>query len=224
MKATLLCSTGLHLRCGGRSLLVDGLNGTIRSFYEIPADTARQIITAQPPYDAVEALVYTHLHPDHYDQEKNAAFLISHPQTATFFPTEATPDRGVLQTETFTIRYFYVPHMPCDYPMAKHYALLVEASDFCIYLTADADVDAEIHRRNLAGRRVDWAFWNPLFLSYEATRDLMNECAVRSFIYHLPASQPDETGILRKLERNWGRYGPQLPNVTVLDRYPTEIW
>lgn len=223
MEATLLCSTGIHLRCGSHSLLVDALNGAIRSFKEIPEVTAAQIIAGQPPYDAVDALVYTHLHPDHYDQAKNAAFLKNHPETTVLFPTEATPDHCKIQAGPFSVEAFFVPHMPCDYTWAKHYALLVEAECFSVYLTADADVDADIHLRNLAGRRVDWAFWNPLFLSYASTRDLMASAAVRSFVYHVPEAPTDETGICRKLARNWSRFGPQLPNVTVLDHYPMEL-
>jgi len=221
--ATLLCNAGLLFRYEDSAILVDALNSPIRSFYAVPERTAAEIIEGAGKFACVDGLFYTHLHPDHYDQAKNAAFLRAHPGVAAFFPTPDTPDHGVLTAGKFTVEYGYLEHTPCEYTWAKHYVLLVSAGGVSVYLTGDASLDAHAHRAFLAGRRADCGFWNAMYLSYPQTRRLMRESARSSFIYHVPLPATDESGICRKIASNYRRYAQELRGVAVLDRYPTVL-
>jgi len=221
LHATLLSNTGLLLRCGASAVLVDALNQPFRTFKGIPEETAGQMIRGEPPFDRIDGLFYTHLHPDHYDQARNTAFLERHPGVASFLPTPGTPDHGTIKAGAFTLEYHYLEHIPCDYPWVKHYVFLLSAGGVTLYLSGDASLDPNAHRAILAGRRPDYGFFNALYLSYPETRVLLCEAVGRSWIYHLPEAADD--GIRRKAARNLARYPEQLRGVAQLDRYPCAL-
>ena len=221
LSARLLSSAGLAFTCGTSTVLVDVLNGSAGSFYRLPRATAADIISGRPPYDHVDGLFYTHLHPDHYDQADNTAFLQTHPRSAVFFPTVEAPAHGVLQAGRFTLEYQEMAHTPCDFPWVRHYVLLLSAGGTTVYLTSDAALDPSAHLSFLNGRQADYGFWNAMYLSYPETRQLLRRCARKSFIYHMPPSAEDR--ICRKVVRNFQRYGGELTGVTVLGAYPLQL-
>ncbi len=221
IRAVLLSNTGLLLRCGASAVLVDALNQPFRTFKGIPDETAGRIVRGEPPYDRIDGLFYTHLHPDHYDKARNTAFLERHPGVVTFFPTPETPERGTIKAGAFTLEYHYLEHIPCDYAWVRHYVLLLSAGGVTLYLTGDASLEPAAHLEILAGRRPDYGFFNALYLSYPETRALLRQAAGKSCIYHLPEAESD--GICRKAARNFERYPEQLRGVVPLDRYPCEL-
>ncbi|MCI8525791.1 MAG: hypothetical protein HFF17_07695 [Oscillospiraceae bacterium] len=223
LQAVLLSSTGLFFSCGTSSILVDVLNGAFRCFRAVDAGTARAVILGEPPYDQVDGIFYSHLHPDHYDQASNAAFLRRHPGISAFFPQADTPDHGVVHTGAFTVEYQYLEHVPCDYAWAKHYVFLISAGGTSVYLTTDAGLAVEGHRAFLGGRPVDYAFWNAIYLSYPQTRRLLREAAAKTYIYHMPEPAGDTSGICRKAARNFARYPEELAACTVLTQYPSAL-
>lgn len=223
LQATLLSNTGLFMTCGTSSILVDVLNGRFRCFRAVAPDTAQDIIAGVPPFDHIDGIFYSHLHPDHYDQAANTAFLRGHPDTAAFFPTVDTPDHGVVQAGAFMVEYQYLEHVPCDYAWAKHYAFYIVAGGTSVYLTTDAGLEPEHHRAFLRGRRADYGFWNAIYLSYPQTRQLLREAAVQAYIYHMPEPAGDTSGICKKAARNFARFPDELINVTVLTQYPAVL-
>ena len=90
-------------------------------------------------------------------------------------------------------------------------------------MTGDAQIDVELHRSILAGRHVDAAFWNGQYLSYPQTRALLAEVSDRNYVYHIPVDEKDACGVRRKCERNMARFGAELPNVSLLEAYPSQI-
>ena len=221
LQARLLCSAGLYFRCGDSAILVDALNQPFRSFKAVPDDTAERLIRGQAPYERIDGLFYTHLHPDHYDQDRNRAFLERCPGVRTFFPVRETPEHGLIRAGKFTVEYQYFEHTPCDYAWAKHYVLLLSAGGSTVYIAADAELNPAAHWEFLSGRSVDYGFFNAIYLSYCETRRLLREAVGRAFIYHMPESKND--GIYRKAVRNFARFPEELKGITLLDRYPMDL-
>lgn len=221
LQGALLCSAGLYFRCGESAILVDALNQPFRSFKAIPEDTADRLIQGAPPCVRMDGLLYTHLHPDHYDRALNSTFLEHHPGVQTFFPTPETPDHGVIQAGGFTVEYRYLEHTPCDYAWAKHYVLLLSAGGSTVYIAADAELNPAAHMDFLSGRHVDYGFFNAMYLSYPETRALLRDAVGKAYIYHMPEAEDD--GICRKARRNYERYPEELREVTLLERYPAEL-
>lgn len=117
--------------------------------------------------------------------------------------------------------YQYFEHTPCGYTWAKHYVLLLSAGGSTVYLAADAELNPDAHRAFLAGRHIDYGFFNAIYLSHHETRRLMNEAVEKTYIYHLPESMED--GIYRKAVRNFARFPDELKEITLLDRYPLDL-
>ena len=221
LQARLLCNAGLYFHCGDSAILVDTLNQSFRSFKAISHETAEYLIQGQAPYQRIDGLFYTHLHPDHYNQDRNNAFLQRHPGIQTFFPLQETPEHGFIKAGGFTVEYQYFEHTPCGYTWAKHYVLLLSAGGSTVYLAADAELNPDAHRTFLAGRHIDYGFFNAIYLSHHETRRLMNEAVEKTYIYHLPESMED--GIYRKAVRNFARFPDELKEITLLDRYPMDL-
>jgi len=221
MNVTLLCSTGLYLEQDGAGLLVDALNAEWPPFYRLPEAVAQRVIRGEPPYGGVCALVYTHLHPDHYDAGRTRAFLQNHSGCAALLPKDGDPDAQTLRAGPFTVECHRFVHTPIPYPAIRHNVLFVTAGKTSVYITADAAPDCGRHREILAGRRADAAFWNAQYLSYPETRALLSDAAERSFIYHLPADP--HNGVCRKCERSFQRYGAELRNAEPLRAYPATL-
>ena len=60
-------------------------------------------------------------------------------------------------------------------------------------------------------------------LSYPETRALLPEAAKKNYVYHIPVDEKDACGVRRKCERNMARFGAELPNVSLLEAYPSQI-
>ena len=58
-------------------------------------------------------------------------------------------------------------------------------------------------------------------MSHPETRELLLEAAVKNYIYHIPVDEKDVCGIRRKCERSMARFGAELPNVSLLEQYPS---
>lgn len=224
MKATLLCSCGLLLEHAGKSLLIDAPNGSLPPFYQFPDTEMERLLDGAGGYGSLCGVLFTHLHPDHYDEKRVDALLRTRGTLTTFLPNKQTPEALIQTAGPFTVECRRFPHMPAPrFPDVAHYVLLVTAGSVSVYITADAVPDAAAHRTVLHGRRPQLAFWNSQSLSYPEMRTLLHEETAQSAIYHMPVDPADQSGIRRKCERNLQRYGAELPNVRVLTQYPSEL-
>lgn len=221
--ATLLCNAGLRLNCGEETLLIDVLNGPCRHYAVVPDEGLAQLMAGEEPYQHVTGILYTHLHPDHFDRGKNEAYRQRNPSALWWMPDDDTPERGRFSTGAFQVDFCRMPHIDFGMPACGQYAFLIRAAGVEVYVAADAAPEAEVHRAFLGGRAADYGFWNPVFLALPEGRRLLREAAKTSFIYHMPVKCPETHGIHWKAERCLGRYSAELPNVTVLTEYPTEL-
>jgi len=78
---TFLANEGVMLSAGARKVLIDGLFLRYESGYAVPADSTRAALErAQPPFDAVDLLLVTHRHGDHFHPAPVAAHLRANPR------------------------------------------------------------------------------------------------------------------------------------------------
>lgn len=216
MNIRLLCNAGFEIECDDGVLYVDSPNAVSHPFYSLPDGIWSEICN----HPRVRGFCFTHNHPDHYDQERLCSYIKSNPQTPVFLPNDQT-GQGIVQMGAYTIEYCNIEHAPI--PMAPpHASLLVSVEGKRIYFSGDSILDAERHRDFLNGRKVDIAIWTPMYLSYPATRDLMNDVANKNYICHMP---PKAHGAeyWKKCEKNMLRYSDDLRSVQVLENYPSDI-
>lgn len=224
MRAELLCSCGLLLEHAGSRLLIDAPNGSFPPFYCLPDSAMQALLSGSGQFPGFCGLVFTHLHPDHYDAARVEALQRACGPLPAFLPDRTTPETAVMTAGPFTVECHRFPHIPAPkIPDVAHYVLLVTAGDTCVYITADAALDVPRHLAILNGRIPDAAFWNSQYLSYSETRTLLREHVRKNYVYHMPAGPDDPSGIRRKCARNFERFGAELPNVTPLLDYPSRL-
>ena len=141
-----------------------------------------------------------------------------------FVPQPQTPPQLALQFGPFCVEYHQFAHTPVPgWDAITHGVYFISAAGVSVYVTADARIDAVQHRAILRGRRADAAFWNGQILSYPETRALLPEAAKKNYVYHIPVDEKDACGVRRKCERNMARFGAELPKVSLLEAYPSQI-
>ena len=224
MKITLICNCGLVFSSGETCLLIDALTQELAPFYRAPESVRQEIVTGTGAYEKTCGLLFTHLHPDHYDKEAAQAFAQYHPRAALYVPNrrELPPER--LTVGGFTVELHRVRHTQvAGYGKSTVDAMIISAEGKSVYVASDSAPEVSLHESVLHGRRMDAAFWNGQYLSHPETRELLLEAAVKNYIYHIPVDEKDVCGIRRKCERSMARFGAELPNVSLLEQYPSSL-
>ena len=222
MKITLICNCGLVFSSGETCLLIDALTQELAPFYRAPESVRQEIVTGTGAYEKTCGLLFTHLHPDHFDREAAQAFAQYHLRTALYVPNrrELPPER--LTVGGFTVELHRVRHTQvAGYGKSTVDVMIVSAEGKRVYVSSDAAPEVSLHESVLHGRRMDAAFWNGEMLLYKPEREALCRFAVQNFIYHIPGDPQD--GFRRKLDRLRGRYPAELETVRLLGDYPSEI-
>ena len=222
MKITLICNCGLVFSSGETCLLIDALTQELAPFYRAPESVRQEIVTGTGAYEKTCGLLFTHLHPDHYDKEAAQAFAQYHPRAALYVPNrrELPPER--LSIGSFTVELHRVRHTQvAGYGKSTVDAMIISAEGKNVYVASDSAPEVSLHESVLHGRRMDAAFWNGEMLLYKPEREALCRFAAQNFIYHIPGDLQD--GFRRKLERLRGRYPAELETVCLLGDYPSEI-
>ena len=222
MKITLICNCGLVFSSGETCLLIDALTQELAPFYRAPESVRQEIVTGTGAYEKTCGLLFTHLHPDHYDKEAAQAFAQYHPGAALYVPNrrELPPER--LSIGSFTVELHRVRHTQvAGYGKSTVDAMIISAEGKSVYVASDSAPEVSLHESVLHGRRMDAAFWNGEILLYKPEREALCRFAAQNFIYHIPGDPQD--GFRRKLERLRGRYPAELETVRLLGDYPSKI-
>lgn len=221
MKITLLCNCGLALESGGRTLLVDALTKPLAPFYHTPPAVRADILNGAGAFKNICGMVFTHLHPDHFDREAAEEFSARHPNIPLYIPRRAIATE-TLQAGDFSITCRRARHTKVEgYGKSTVETLRIEAEGKRIYIASDCAPESSIHEAILEGKVMDAAFWNPEALCLPEMWPLLTRCARQNFIYHIP---PDgQNGLCRKLARVMARGEDALSNVQLLSQYPSEI-
>ena len=222
MKITLICNCGLVFSSGEELLLIDALTQELAPFYRAPEPMRQEIIAGTGEYRKTCGLLFTHLHPDHFDKEAAQAFAKYHPDATLYIPNrrELPPERfsiGSFNVELHRVRHTQV----AGYGKSTVDVMIVSAEGKSVYVASDAAPEVSLHESVLHGRRMDAAFWNGEMLLYKPEREALCRFAAQNFIYHIPGDPQD--GLRRKLERLLGRYPEELETVRLLGDYPSEI-
>lgn len=222
MKITLICNCGLVFSSGETCLLIDALTQELAPFYRAPESVRQEIVTGTGAYEKTCGLLFTHLHPDHYDKEAAQAFAQYHLRAALYVPNrrELPPER--LSIGSFTVELHRVRHTQvAGYGKSTVDAMIISAEGKSVYVASDSAPEVSLHESVLHGRRMDAAFWNGEMLLYKPEREALCRFAAQNFIYHIPGDPQD--GFRRKLERLRGRYPAELETVRLLGDCPSEI-
>ena len=89
---TFLANEGVMLSSGGKKVLIDGLFLKYGPEFAVPADSTLDALRrARPPFDAVDLILATHRHGDHFHPTPVAAHMHANPR-ATFLTSKQVID------------------------------------------------------------------------------------------------------------------------------------
>ena len=213
MRCTFLENCGLLLSCEFSSILVDAPNGRIDGFDTTSEGTLFAMASAEPPYNTLCGLFFTHLHPDHFDQNRLAMVLEKHKNAVVFLPRAEDAPNGTLTAGEFTVHYFSLPHSGGSTYATEHRVLLVECGGKSVYICGDGEPQNELHYKILEEYHPQVAIWNPNYVNFSRGRELL-KLVQRNYICHLPIVSHDALGIKRKCMSSFEKFSDELLNVT----------
>lgn len=78
---TFLANEGVMLSSGGKNVVIDGLFLKYKTNFALPADsTQNSLQRARTPFDAIDLILVTHQHGDHFDPMPVAAHMLANPR------------------------------------------------------------------------------------------------------------------------------------------------
>lgn len=222
MKCSVLCSCGVFLRGEKGAILIDAPNEQYAPYEGLSDEELEKILYSQYPYNVPLCIAFTHLHPDHYSEEKLHRILDARPNTEVILPSD-TPQKVSLFGGAFTFESYPVKHTKAPgFDEILHNVFFI-SGEISAYVGADAHFEPSLHDAFLQGRQAEFCFFNAQFLSYPQTRKLILGSGRRRFIYHIPLDDADVSGIRRKALHNMQRVGAEMPDTTLILSYPYEI-
>lgn len=83
IQITYVGNTGFLAEWSGRKVLIDGLCSLdARRYYDLPDSAETELIlSARAPFDAIDLVLVTHHHRDHFDPEVVQRYLVTNPRT-----------------------------------------------------------------------------------------------------------------------------------------------
>jgi L-ascorbate metabolism protein UlaG (beta-lactamase superfamily) len=228
MYVTLLSNAGILIDASGCRLLADGLySDTGHSFSPMPPDIEGQLMAVGKP-GWINYLLFTHLHPDHFDAERTNRFISANNPERIFLPLGGGTHEAnglsvlnagagsVIQTldlkkgesvsfdlgGILTLTAFCTGHIGKQYADVSNICYLLKAGDKKLLITGDADVIHEDFSAAFMAKPIDAILVNPLFFQATQGAALVKELGVRQVIlYHIPSEREDIMN-LRTMVRN----------------------
>lgn len=206
-------NAGLYLTSRQTALLIDGIHeGPVNGFSGMPAVLSEQLLYGYGVFAHLDGLLFTHLHPDHYDADKVNRMLDTRSGLALWGP--GLSSRGISEYRetssgcTFRIgdfRIFAYPTVHSGVPFREepHRSLLIrnETTDEAFLISGDAVFSPELAdtvNENAGGPgSVTAAFINVYHLIEEPSRAFLLRLApARMFLYHRPLPEDDTCNYL----------------------------
>ena len=211
---TLLANAGLLVQYNGYSILLDALQRSENApFSPLPPALWQEMLSASGRFSRVDALLFTHLHPDHFSADMTLQYLRRHPVPVVMMPRDpsvpgAEEAAALAGSHLLTlragapVRYVLTPeisvlaiptrHLDKRYHAVPHDCFLLTLGTKNLLVTADVDYTCETLSL-LDGVPIDAAFVNPLFFSaLLSNRFFKGELHAKQLcVYHIPFAADD---------------------------------
>ena len=223
---TFLANAGLLLQYDGHALLLDALQKSEATpFSPLPAALEGELFRGGTPLSDADALLFTHLHPDHFSAGLTLQYMERWPRSMLLLPNACGDpcfDAAAAQAGTRLISFppsaecarfnltpnisvfaFATRHLGKQYHRVPHICYLLCVGEKNILITGDIDYTFEsLHQ--LDGVPLHAAFVTPLFFSalrrgrfFKGTLEATHIC-----VYHIPFEADDQFQVRRSLHRD----------------------
>lgn len=196
MKIRLTANAGLLVKFADKAFLIDGLHkDRAEPFSAVPDSVLDEATGGRGEFSEINALIFTHAHKDHYDEECTRAFLENHKETELFFPAleEHSKDFIKYNINGVTIEAKKLPHEGEQYKYVLNYGFYIYDDFESIFISGDAAIVADPIIAFLDGRRPKAAALCFPFVTLERGRRIIEQIDPKIVAaYHLPFEYEDE--------------------------------
>lgn len=217
---------GLYLHHHNTGILIDGIHtGQKYGFSDMPPALLAAIQTGQAPFDKLDALLFTHLHPDHFNRrllaqtlerrtDKHLDVYGQQLDNSTLAPETVAPGLSVINIGTARVILMDLIHDGPDFKDVPNQSLLVVWEDAAIFVAGDSTLtEADAQRlRSYYQTPIDAAFLNAYQLGSRLGHGFIRKIAPRNlYLYHLPFEKDDQYGIYTLSKNALRRFPDDLP-------------
>lgn len=231
-------NAGLYFSCGNSEILVDGIHdaGTV-GFTPMPDEMKKQMASEEGLFAGQGALLFTHLHEDHYDEDMVREYIEQHPETALCGPgleSKGITDIGGNENEyryhyrDFNIIAYKTKHSGSKRMDVPHYSLLLKntGSDEVFFVAGDAVLEPKladrIHRQIERCSNGLYAFVMAYQLAERKSKAFIDILSpARIFLIHQP--RPDDEAY-SKVSRIKSFAVSETPGGTVIEEPEPMSW
>lgn len=233
---TLVANAGVLVEHEGLGLLVDGMHREDgHAFSRVPEADLDRMRQGAAPFAALEYLLFTHEHPDHFTPRLVLEHIRRRPVRGVILPGEAggSPDlalllrnllfqavphwplalepgrtRRIALADGLTVTGLGARHMGPQYQAVCNACFLVSLHGVNLLFTGDADHVAAYYEplRDVA---LDAVFVNPLFYHAEVGQEIIDTIfrPRHVVVYHLPFERDDVLHFGRMVRRDVDKHG-----------------
>lgn len=226
IEVTFLANAGVLLQYNNVTLLIDGIQRSEGvPFSGLPLNIWETILERTPPFFKIDALLFTHLHPDHFSADMTEKYLRFYPNTKLLAPIEildseetrsiallsqnsvffsnSTDDEPYVLAPDVTVRAILTKHLGKRYENTKHFCYLISMGEKNLLFTSDVDYISETlsQVRNIP---ICAEFINPLFFHAITTKTFFRGqlSAENICIYHLPFENDDKWNMRNEAKKD----------------------
>ena len=220
MNITVLHNCATIIKSKNSALAIDVFSKGIYPFDGISPRDFSLALHGEGIFQDIIGVLYTHIHPDHYDKEFNRQFADKYKLPA-FIPDHQLGAGGSFKIGDFLVKYHRISHSGREYKDVIHYVFLINAEGKNVYIAGDADFNSKEHLNFLRGVKVDAAFFNPFYLSAQIPIIRLIS-AKTAYIYHIPKEE-DSEGIRHMAMETFKNFSKIEDNCRLIDSYPYTI-
>ncbi len=195
-------NSGLYLLDTQTALLIDGVHrGEKVAFSSMPSIVVSVLNKKEKRYGEVKGLLFTHSHPDHFDEglltELTEIPPMYGPDFGNIYVQNVRPGVKRVCMDGAIILAIDTIHAGQAFSNVPHCSFLIEMDQKRIFVAGDADLGKnEAQRiRAFCSKGVDVAFMNPLQLLDPKGEWFLRELMPQQvFVYHLPFQKDDSLG------------------------------
>ncbi len=219
---------GLFLQNRETSMLIDGIHtGTEVGYSNMPSQLVSDMKKQQGIFSNLNALIFTHFHPDHFNEKRVNLFLSQSPRTNLITPYLSQTLSFDYITERVSLIYlnhikiFLIKtmHEGIQYEKDIHQMIIIKIKNETYIICGDAvllEVDAVLIQE-LISKEITGIFINPYQLAQKEGHAFIRQLLPHKvFLYHRPF-RDDDCNNVKYIVKNVLRYYPDdLPKPEII--------
>lgn len=197
-------NSGLIFSNRDAQLLIDVLhNGADIGFSPFPNILYDNLIHQNGVFNKKSDIVFTHCHPDHFDDNLLKQYRSLYPNNSIYVPqvlsefckvTKTSNISRIIQTKHFTLYAFQTCHEGTIYHNVFHLVYMLDINGAFYIISGDAILDNSLYQSisQITHDNIGGIFVNPYQLNNSSNYSFFKKLnSKKIFIYHLPTPEDD---------------------------------